>query len=48
MKLGKRIIIWSILPLSIELMGLLYVDKIYLRRNGNYKIEKVVEKEEKK
>jgi hypothetical protein len=46
-KIIKRIIVWSILPLSIELMGLLYVDKVYLKPNSDYTIEKVEENEEK-
>lgn len=47
MKAIKRIMVWSILPLSIELMGLLYADKIYLKPSSNYTIEKIEEKEEK-
>ncbi|WP_027625296.1 hypothetical protein [Clostridium lundense] len=47
MKVIKRIMVWSILPLCIELIGLLYVDKIYLKPSSDYTIEKVEEKKEK-
>lgn len=47
MKLAKRLIIWSIIPLTFELAGLFYVDKYYLATKGQCEIEKVEEKQEK-
>ncbi|KOR26762.1 hypothetical protein [Clostridium sp. L74] len=47
MKLIKILIIWSIIPLTFEITGLLYVDKYYLANKGQCKIEKVEEKQEK-
>ncbi|WP_125152489.1 hypothetical protein [Clostridium rectalis] len=45
MKLLKRLIIWSIVPLTLELSTLFYVDRYYLTNKGQCKIEKVEEME---
>lgn len=37
MKLTKKLIIWSIIPLTFEFAGLFYVDKYYLALKGSVK-----------
>ena len=49
MKHMKRIILWGILSLSIQFIGLFYINNYYLAKGtSNMKIKKVEKKEEKK
>ncbi|MBI6872796.1 hypothetical protein [Clostridium aciditolerans] len=41
MKVLKRLIIWSLIPITLELIGLLYVDKFYLSDETNFNAKKV-------
>lgn len=49
MKHLNKIVVWSLLSLSIQLAGLFYIDKYYLKSDiDNLKIKKIEKKEEKK
>lgn len=41
MKVLKRLILWSLIPITLELIGLLYVDKFYLNDETTFNATKV-------
>lgn len=41
MKLLKRIIVWSLIPIILEIAGLFFIDKFYLGDDMNFNIKKV-------
>lgn len=41
MKVLKRIIVWTLIPLIFEMAGLFFVDKFYVKNQGSFNIKKV-------
>lgn len=44
MKNLKRVIAWAVLSIILQVSGLLYMDKVYLKHSSEFKIQKVEEK----